>query len=211
MERFTTLRAIAAPLMRENIDTDIIIRIERLLGPDAVANLGPVCFESWRYLPDGSENPDFVLNREPYRRAEILLASHNFGCGSSREGAVTALMQMGIRCVVAPSFGDIFFNNCCQNGLLPVVMELPLIEAIVRDVELGPEQHQVSVDLEAMQVLAPDGTRTPFHIPALRRKAMLEGLDDLGLMLKRAPEIAAFQDADRRRRPWIHQPQESRP
>ncbi|HZB94056.1 MAG TPA: 3-isopropylmalate dehydratase small subunit, partial [Stellaceae bacterium] len=144
-----------------------------------------------------------VLNREPYRRAEILLALRNFGCGSSREGAVWALKQKGFRAVLAPSFGDIFFNNCYQNGVLPVVMAEGAVREIARQVEADPERNLVTVDLERQVVVAPDGAETGFAIDRLRREALLEGLDDIGLTLKREGEIAAFQTEDRARRPWI--------
>lgn len=204
MEKFTVLRAIAAPLLRENIDTDIVIRIERLVGASSRSALGRYAFESWRYRPDGSEEPSFVLNREPYRRAQILLAGRNFGCGSSREGAVWALKQMGFRAVLAPSFGDIFFNNCFQNGVLPVVMAQETVETIARQVEADPERNQVTVDLVRSVVVAPDGGEAGFQIDRLRREALIEGLDDIGLTMKRAGDIAAFQAADRARRPWIY-------
>ncbi|HWG78874.1 MAG TPA: 3-isopropylmalate dehydratase small subunit [Stellaceae bacterium] len=204
MEKFTVLRAIAAPLLRENVDTDIIIRIERLVGGSRHSDLGRHAFESWRYLPDGSENPDFILNRESYRRARILLAGRNFGCGSSREGAVWALAQMGFRCVLAPSFGDIFRNNCFQNAVLPVTLAQPTIEAIARQVETAPDQNQVTVDLTHSVVVAPDGSETAFSIDALRREALLEGVDDIALTMKRADEIARFQATDRARRPWVY-------
>jgi 3-isopropylmalate/(R)-2-methylmalate dehydratase small subunit len=206
MEPFKVLRAIAAPLLRENVDTDIIIRIERLVGTSVRGKLGPYCFGSLRTLPDGRENPDFVLNREPYRQAQILLAGPNFACGSSREGAVWALMEAGIRCVIAPSFGDIFFNNCFQNGLLPVVLDWPAVQMLARQVELDPAAHQVTVDLRRRVVMTPEGEELPFHVEALRRESMLAGLDGIGATLARAPEIAAFQARDRTRRPWIHLP-----
>jgi 3-isopropylmalate/(R)-2-methylmalate dehydratase small subunit len=134
MEKFTKLSAIAAPIMRQNIDTDMVIRVERLrdLPPD---KLGPYAFESWRYKPDGKEAPEFVLNRPPFRDARIILAADNFGCGSSRDAAVWSLFSFGIRCVIAPSFGPIFYNNCFQNGLLPVALPLPVIEELVAEVE----------------------------------------------------------------------------
>lgn len=203
MDKFTVLRAIAAPLLRENVDTDIIIRIERLVGATRRNELGRYAFESWRYRGDGSEEPGFVLNQEPYRRAEILLALKNFGCGSSREGAVWALKQRGIGAVLAPSFGDIFFNNCYQNGVLPVVMAEAAVQALSRQVEAAPEQNQVTVDIERQVVVAPDGAETAFAIDRLRREALLEGLDDIGLSLKREAEISHFQASDRRARPWI--------
>jgi 3-isopropylmalate/(R)-2-methylmalate dehydratase small subunit len=203
MDKFTVLKAIAAPLLRENVDTDIIIRIERLVGATRRNELGGYAFESWRFRPDGAEEPGFVLNREPYRRAQILLALDNFGCGSSREGAVWALKQKGFRAVLAPSFGDIFFNNCYQNGVLPVVMAGAAIQALARQVETDPERNLVTVDLPRQRVVAPDGGETPFAIDRLRREALLDGLDDIGLTLKRAGEISAFQDRDRAERPWI--------
>ena len=123
MDKFATLNSAAAPILRENIDTDVIIPISRLVGNSVRGTLGQWCFTPLRYKADGSENPEFVLNREPYRGAQILLTGVNFGCGSSREGAVWALHEMGVRCVIGSSFGDIFFNNCFQNGLLPVVLD----------------------------------------------------------------------------------------
>src|SRR5258708_12323216 len=164
MDKFTVLRAIAAPLLRENVDTDIIIRIERLVGGSRRSELGRHAFESWRYLADGSENPDFILNREPYRRAGILLAGRNFACGSSREGAVWALAQMGFRAVLAPSFGDIFFNNCFQNGVLPVVLAQPAVEAIARQVEADPEHNDVTVHLTRSALPAPPRPDMPFPL-----------------------------------------------
>jgi 3-isopropylmalate/(R)-2-methylmalate dehydratase small subunit len=203
MEKFTVLRAIAAPLLRENIDTDIIIRIERLVGAGRRSALGEHAFEAWRRRPDGSEDADFILNREPYRRARILLALDNFGCGSSREGAVWALQQKGLRAVLAPSFGDIFFNNCFQNGVLPVVLPGDRVRAIARQVEADPERRQVTVDLERQVVTAPDGSETAFAIDGLRRQKLLDGLDDIGLTLRHEAEITAFQARDRAERPWI--------
>src|SRR5258708_17580097 len=183
MDKFTVLRAIAAPLLRENVDTDIIIRIERLVGGSRRSELGRHAFESWRYLADGSENPDFILNREPYRRAGILLAGRNFACGSSREGAVWALAQMGFRAVLALSFGDIFFNNCFQNGVLPVVLAQPAVEAIARQVEAAPERNEVTVDLTRCVVVAPAGGEQPFAIVNLRPVALLVGLHEYPLTM----------------------------
>ncbi|MCW5730910.1 MAG: 3-isopropylmalate dehydratase small subunit [Alphaproteobacteria bacterium] len=203
MEKFTRLRAIAAPLMRQNVDTDVIIRIERLIEADR-ARLGEHAFEAWRFLPDGSENPDFLLNREPYRRAKILLNGVNFGCGSSREGAVWALMGLGIRCVIAPSFGEIFFNNCFQNGVLPVVLPAASVQEIADEVAGDPAERLVTVDLEAQQVIAPSGKVHGFEIDPLRRTGLLEGLDEIGLTLRRETEIAAFQARDAKARPWVY-------
>lgn len=189
--------------MRDNIDTDVIIRIDRLVGgrPDEV---GKYAFELLRYLPDGGENPDFVLNREPFRRAQILLAGANFGCGSSREPAVWALQQMGFRCVVAPSFGDIFFANCFQNGMLPVVMERRTVEAIAAEVEADAAHGFVTVDLQKQTIVSPSGKEFRFEIEPARREALLHGLDEIGMTMRREAEIAAFQSRDRNRRPWIY-------
>jgi 3-isopropylmalate/(R)-2-methylmalate dehydratase small subunit len=203
MDKFTVLKAIAAPLLRANVDTDIIIRIDRLVGATQRNELGRYAFEAWRFRPDGAEEPGFLLNREPYRRAEILLALENFGCGSSREGAVWALKQRGFRAVLAPSFGDIFFNNCYQNGVLPVVMAEAAVQALARQVEADPEHNRVTVDLVHQIVIAPDGSEMGFAIDRLRREALLEGLDDIGITMKREAAIAAFQVQDRARRPWI--------
>ena len=132
---FTKLSAIAAPLMRSNIDTDVIIRIERLVGNSVRGTLGKWAFGSLRYRPDGSENPEFILNREPYRQAEILVTGPNFGCGSSREGAVWALQEMGIRAIIGSGFGDIFFANCFQNGILPIVVDKEIVDTLAADYE----------------------------------------------------------------------------
>ncbi len=203
MEKFVTVRAVAAPLMRDNVDTDVIIRIVRLVGgrPDEV---GRYAFELLRFLPDGSENPDFVLNREPFRGAQILLAGANFACVSSREPAVCALQQIGLRCVIAPSFGDIFFANCFQNGMLPIVMERRVIEAIVAEVESDPARGFVTVDLERQTVTSPSGKEIRFDIDSGRREALLGGLDEIGMTMKREAEITQFQSRDRVLRPWIY-------
>ncbi|HZS85346.1 MAG TPA: 3-isopropylmalate dehydratase small subunit [Stellaceae bacterium] len=202
MEPFTTLTGIAAPLLRPNIDTDIIIRIERLIGGDP-KSLGPYAFESWRYRPDGSEDPDFVLNREPFRRARILIAGENFGCGSSREGAVWALQGFGILCIIAPSFGDIFFNNCFQNGVLPIRLERPTIERLVASLA-GDPARPVSVDLRQSLILAPLNERLSFAVDPGRRAALLQGLDEIGRTLRHDQAIAAFQARDRAERPWVY-------
>jgi 3-isopropylmalate/(R)-2-methylmalate dehydratase small subunit len=204
MEKFTVLRAIAAPLLRENIDTDVVIRIERLVGASRRSELGRYAFESLRYRPDGSEEPGFVLNTEPYRRAKILLAGRNFGCGSSREGAVWALQQFGLRAIIAPSFGDIFFNNCFQNGVLPVVLDAAAVERLAGEVAADPEHNLVTVDLGRLRIVAPAGEEFAFAVDERRREALLEGLDEIGLTRKREAEIATFQAADRARRPWIY-------
>jgi 3-isopropylmalate/(R)-2-methylmalate dehydratase small subunit len=199
MTPFTTVTGPAAPLIRPNIDTDVIIPIRRLTGT-ARETLGQWAFEPLRYRPDGSENPDFVLNQAPFRGAPILIAGANFGCGSSREGAVWALMGMGLRCVIAEGFGDIFTGNCFQNGMLPVVLPAAQLEALARQAGSGAP---VTVDLAAQHVVPPVGEPMPFRTAPLRREALLEGLDELGQTRKREPEIAAWQARDRAARPWI--------
>lgn len=159
MEPFTVLEGIAAPLLRPNINTDIVIRIERLRDLDQ-DKLGPYAFESWRYHRDGTEDPSFVLNRPPYRDARILIAGENFACGSSREAAVWALQGFGIRCVVAPSFGPIFFNNCFQNGVLPVVLPAKAVESLAAEVEATQGKGRVTIDLHRCVVVSPSGTRS---------------------------------------------------
>jgi 3-isopropylmalate/(R)-2-methylmalate dehydratase small subunit len=204
MTPFTTLSAVAAPILRANVDTDLIIPIDRMVGNAIRGTLGPWCFRALRYLPDGSENPEFILNRPPYRGAEILLTGPNFGCGSSREAAVWALQEMGIRAVVGSSFGDIFFNNCFQNGVLPVVFDEALVRSLAAEVEASQGAGRVTVDLAEGVVVSPSGARHAFAVEPRRRTAVLEGLDDIGLTLRRGNEIAAFQARDRERRPWIH-------
>ncbi len=204
MNRFTALSGIAAPLMRGNIDTDVIIRIERMVGNAIRGTLGQWCFGALRYRPDGSENPDFILNRPPYRQAEILITGPNFGCGSSREAAVWSLQEMGIRAIVGSGFGDIFYNNCFQNGVLPVVLDPATVDGLAQAVEASQGAGRVTVDLVEGVVVGPSGDRHRFAIDAGRRQALLEGLDEIAMTLRRQPEIAAFQRRDRRQRPWIH-------
>jgi 3-isopropylmalate/(R)-2-methylmalate dehydratase small subunit len=201
---FTTLTAIAAPIMRSNIDTDVVIRIERLVGNSVRGTLGKWAFGALRYLPDGSENPEFVLNREPYRQAEILVTGPNFGCGSSREGAVWALQEMGIRAIVGSGFGDIFFANCFQNGILPIVVDKEIVDGLAAEVEHTQGAGRISVDLEEQTITSPSGTRHRFEIDPRRRAGLLEGLDEIASTLRRDEEIQAFQAADRTERPWIH-------
>jgi 3-isopropylmalate/(R)-2-methylmalate dehydratase small subunit len=201
---FDRLSAIAAPIMRSNIDTDVIIRIERLVGASIRGTLGKWAFGSLRYLPDGSENPDFILNREPYRRAEILITGPNFGCGSSREGAVWSLQEMGIRAIIGSGFGDIFFANCFQNGILPIVLNKEIVDGLAAEIELSQGAGRVSVDLEEQTIIAPSGKQHRFAIDPRRRAGLLKGLDEIQLTLQRNGEILKFQAADRAERPWIH-------
>jgi 3-isopropylmalate/(R)-2-methylmalate dehydratase small subunit len=200
MQKFTTLTAIAAPLLRENIDTDVIIRIERLVGTGIRGTLARWCFGALRYLPDGSEDPAFILNREPYRAAQILIAGRNFGCGSSREGAVYALYDHGIRCVIAPSFGDIFSGNAVQNGLLPAIIADEEALEIMGELKRRPEL-PVTVDLEQQTIVC--GNRTyHFAIDPVRRMRLLNGWDDIALTDNYREHIAAFKKRDQKERPW---------
>ena len=203
MEKFTKVTGVAAPLMRENVDTDLIIRIERLVNNTGRKGLGPYCFEQLRLRPDGSEDPDCVLNQASYREAPILLSADNFGCGSSREGAVWALAGMGVKAVIAPSYGDIFFNNCFQNGILPVKLPLAEVQLLADEMKASPGNARITVDLETCQVVSPTGRVIPFEVDARRQHAMLNGLDDIGQTLARKAEIEAWQTADRSARPWV--------
>jgi len=201
---FNKLTAIAAPIMRANVDTDVIIRIERLVGNSVRGSLGKWAFGALRYLPDGSENPEFILNREPYRQAEILVTGPNFGCGSSREGAVWSLQEMGIRAVIGSSFGDIFFANCFQNGILPIIADKQTAENLAAEIEATQGAGRVSIDLEAQTITTPEGKTLRFDIDPRRREGLLQGVDEVMLTLQRDHEIRSFQEADRAARPWIH-------
>src|SRR5262245_14070987 len=169
MEAFTVLKGVAAPLLRANINTDVIIRIERLRDLEK-ADLGRYAFESWRYRRDGSEDPAFVLNKAPYREARIMIAGDDFACGSSREAAVWALQSFGIRCVIAPSFGPIFYNNCFQNGVLPVVVPAKVVEDLAAEVEATQGEGTCGLDLMRCVVGARGGKATPFAAHARRRR-----------------------------------------
>jgi 3-isopropylmalate/(R)-2-methylmalate dehydratase small subunit len=201
---FTELTAIAAPIMRSNIDTDVIIRIERLVGNSVRGTLGKWAFGSLRYRPDGSENPEFILNREPYRQAEVLVTGPNFGCGSSREGAVWSLQELGIRALVGSSFGDIFFANCFQNGILPIVVDKAIVDGLAAEIEATQGAGRIGIDLREQKITSPSGKQHRFEMDPRRRAGLLEGLDEVALTLRRDDEIRAFQAADRGERPWIH-------
>jgi len=196
MERFSFLRSVAAPIPQKNIDTDYIIRIERCTGTPR-EEIGKYAFEMARFNKDGSENPAFVLNQPRYRGAQILVCGEFFGTGSSREMAVWALAGLGIRCLIAPSYGQIFYGNCFQNGLLPVVLPAAEVDSLMTDAGSGKP---FEIDLEKQLINA----RIRFDISPRRKKMLLEGLDELGLTLAMEPKIAAFEAADRQRRPWIY-------
>lgn len=204
MQPFVRLHGTALPLLLNNIDTDTIIRVERLFNAVPRAELGRYCFETLRRRPDGSEDPACVLNQPRYRNASILLTGENFGCGSAREGAVWALASMGIRCVIGPSLAELFVANCFQNGLLAFTLDQDIIAALAAAVEEAPAERQLTVDLEACRLIAPSGEPVRFSIPARRREALLEGLDEIDLTLKRKQQIQAFQERDKRLHPWIY-------
>ncbi|AQU86815.1 3-isopropylmalate dehydratase small subunit [Komagataeibacter nataicola] len=201
MDKFTVLSAVAAPLPEENIDTDKIIPA-RFLKTTKRTGLGVHAFDSMRYRADGSENPDFVLNQEPYRKAEILITYDNLGCGSSREHAPWALLDFGIRCVIAPSFADIFHNNCFKNGILPIVLPHDVCEQLMEDARMGGNA-RLTIDLPRQVVVRPDGTEVPFNVDPLRKKLLLEGLDDIGQTLQHEKEITIFEERRAQAQPWI--------
>jgi 3-isopropylmalate/(R)-2-methylmalate dehydratase small subunit len=202
MQAFTTLTGIAAPLPKANVDTDQIIPA-RFLKSIERTGFGKNLFANFRYNPDGTENPDFVLNQEPYRRAEILVAYENFGCGSSREHAPWALLDFGIRCVIAPDFADIFHNNSFKNGVLPVKLPRTVCEQLIEDARMG-ENARITVDLEREVVVRPNGEEIPFKIDPLRRHLLLNGLDDIGQTLQHAPAIDAYEAKQKTAQPWLH-------
>jgi 3-isopropylmalate/(R)-2-methylmalate dehydratase small subunit len=204
VEKFTVLIGVAAPLPVPNVNTDVLIRIERLTDLGR-GQLGPYCFEAWRYRADGAESADFVLNQPAYRHASILFAGRNFGCGSSREGAVWSLRDMGFRCILAPSFGDIFYNNCFQNGLLAIVLEAEIIDRLTREAAEVAGSSTFVVDLARQKIIAPSGQRVVFMVDAPKRLALLGGLDEISLTLSRAAAITENQRRDRFARPWIYE------
>jgi 3-isopropylmalate/(R)-2-methylmalate dehydratase small subunit len=207
MKPVTQITGVAAPLPLANVDTDVIIRIEKLTQCPR-EELGRWGLAPLRFREDGSENPAFVLNQPGWRKARILVAGANFGCGSSREHAVWALQGMGIECVIAPSFGDIFRNNCFQNGVLPVQLPADQAKWLLEALEARHQQGdpvELTVDLQAQTVRWPGQRDLPFAIEPRRREALLHGLDEIGLTLQLAPQIKAWQTADRAARPWIWQ------
>ena len=201
MQKFTTLRGIAAPLPMINVDTDMIIP-KQFLKTIKRTGLGKNLVDELRYEIDGREKPEFVLNQPAYRYAEILVAGENFGCGSSREHAPWALLDFGIRCIIAPSFADIFYNNCFKNGILPIALPQAEVDKLMDDAERGSNAI-ITVDLERQEIAGPDGGRIRFDIDPFRKHCLLNGLDDIGLTLEKAPDIDAFEARDRRARPWM--------
>ena len=200
MQKFTSLTGVAAPLKITNVDTDKIIP-KQYLKTIKRTGLGKGLFSELRYNDDGSENPDFVLNKPAYRGASILVAGDNFGCGSSREHAPWALLDFGIRCVISTSFADIFYNNCFKNGILPIVVSPENLAKLFDDAERGANA-RLSVDLEAQEIRGPDGGVVHFDIDPFRKHCLLEGLDDVGLTMAKADAIERFEAGTAESRPW---------
>jgi 3-isopropylmalate/(R)-2-methylmalate dehydratase small subunit len=200
MQKFTTLTAVAAPLNMMNVDTDMIIPKDYLKTIERTG-LGKGLFSEMRYNDDGSDNPDFVLNRPAYRKAQILVAGDNFGCGSSREHAPWALLDFGIRCVISTSFADIFHNNCFKNGILPVVVSKEDLDKLMDDAERGANA-TLTVDLAAQEIHGPDGGTVKFEVDPFKKHCLLNGLDDIGLTMEKADHIAAHERRASENRPW---------
>jgi 3-isopropylmalate/(R)-2-methylmalate dehydratase small subunit len=210
MEKFVRLEGLVAPLDRANVDTDAIIP-KQFLKSIKRSGFGPNLFDAWRYLDHGEPgmdnskrplNPQFVLNEPRYRGAQILLARENFGCGSSREHAPWALLDFGLRALIAPSFADIFFNNCLKNGLLPVVLEAGAVDLLFREV-LAQPGYRLTVDLPGQTVLTPTGKGFTFEIDAFRKYCLVNGLDEIGLTLEHIDEIRAFEAKRKAAQPWL--------
>ncbi|WP_458758708.1 3-isopropylmalate dehydratase small subunit [Afipia sp. TerB] len=201
MEKFTTLTGVAAPLKIINVDTDMIIP-KQYLKTIKRTGLGKGLFSEQRYKDDGSENPDFVLNKPAYRQAKILVAGDNFGCGSSREHAPWALADFGIRCVISTSFGDIFYNNCFKNGILPIRVSHEELDKLFDDADRGANA-TLTVDLEKQEIRGPDGGTIKFDLDEFRKHCMLNGLDDIGLTMQKKSSIDRFETKERAERPWL--------
>ena len=210
MQKFTLLQGIVAPMDRANVDTDAIIP-KQFLKSSRKTGFGPNLFDEWRYLDVGQPgvpesqrkpNPDFVLNQPRYKGAKVLLARKNFGCGSSREHAPWAIDQYGFRCVIAPSFADIFFNNCFKNGLLPIVLPEAAVDLLFNEVAAFPG-YELTVDLERQAVVRPQGEEIPFEVQPFRKYCLLNGLDDIGLTLRHADKIKAYEAERLATKPWL--------
>jgi 3-isopropylmalate/(R)-2-methylmalate dehydratase small subunit len=201
MQKFTQLTGVAAPLPMINVDTDMIIP-KQFLKTIQRSGLGKSLFFEMRYDSKGNENPDFVLNKAPYRNATILVAGENFGCGSSREHAPWAILDFGIRCVIAPSFADIFHNNCFKNGVLPIKLPQAEVDKLMDDARRGANA-TITVDLEKQEIKGPDGGTIRFEIDPFRKHCLLNGLDDIGLTLVKAEKIGAFEARRAQESPWL--------
>ena len=201
MQNFTTLTATAAPLPLINIDTDMIIP-KQFLKTIARTGLGKNLFDEMRYTQDGAEIPEFVLNQPAYRHAQILVAGENFGCGSSREHAPWALLDFGIRCVVAASFADIFYGNCFKNGILPITLPQDQVDVLMEDARRG-ENARITIDLASQTVTSSDGRQFRFEVDAFKKHCLLNGLDDIGLTLEKKASIDAYEIKAATDRPWV--------
>jgi len=213
MDKFTTLTGIVAPMDRSNVDTDAIIP-KQFLKSIKRSGFGPNLFDEWRYLDHGEPgmdnskrtiNPDFVLNQPRYQGASILLARENFGCGSSREHAPWALLDYGFRVIIAPSYADIFFNNCFKNGILPIVLDANIVDELFTAVA-NNEGYQLTVDLEAQTITTPDGKSINFEVEEFRKHCLINGLDDIGLTLQHVDEIRRYEAKRQQEAPWLFTP-----
>ena len=201
MEKFNIHQGLVAPLDRANVDTDAIIPKQYLKAITRAGMKAGLFFE-WRTKSDGTENPDFVLNKPAYKNAKVLVAGANFGCGSSREHAPWALLDFGIRCVIAPSYGDIFFNNCFKNGMLPIALPQADVDKLMQDAEKGANA-VVSIDLEKQEITRPDGGVVKFDIDPFRKYCLLNGFDDIGLTLRQKDKIDTYEAERKRAMPWL--------
>ena len=202
MEKFTTLTGVPAPMDMINIDTDMIIPKQFLKSIERTG-FGKSLFFEMRYRDDGSENPDFVLNKPQYRDAKVLIAGDNFGCGSSREHAPWALLDFGITCVIAPSFADIFYNNCFKNGILPIKLPKEDMDKLLDDAERGANA-TLTIDLEAQTIRGPDGGEINFDVDEFKKLCLLNGLDDIALTLAKSDSIDGFEARQKTAQPWLH-------
>jgi len=201
MEKFTTLTGVAAPMNMINVDTDMIIP-KQFLKTIKRTGLGKNLFAEMRFHEDGSENADFVLNKPAYRKAQILVADDNFGCGSSREHAPWALLDFGIRCVISTSFADIFYNNCFKNGILPITVSKENLDKLMDDAERGANA-TLTIDLESQTITGPDGGKVTFEVDEFKKECLLNGLDDVGLTLRKEKAIDSYEEQLNLQRPWV--------
>jgi 3-isopropylmalate/(R)-2-methylmalate dehydratase small subunit len=201
MEKFTTLTGVAAPMDMINIDTDMVIPKQYLTTIERTG-LGRGLFHEMRYNADGSDNPDFVLNKPAYRNASILVTGENFGCGSSREHAPWALLDFGFKCVIAPSFADIFYNNCFKNGILPIRLPQEDVDKLMDDADRGANA-TISIDLEAQTITGPDGGEITFEVEEFKKHCLMNGLDDVGLTMEHEGKITSFEDDRKVTQPWL--------
>jgi len=210
MEKFTKVTGIVAPMDRPNVDTDAIIP-KQYLKSIKRSGFGPNAFDDWRYLDTGEPgmdnsvrpvNEEFILNKPRYKNAQVLLARKNFGCGSSREHAPWALLDYGFRVVIAPSYADIFFNNCFKNGILPIVLDEAVVDGLFKEVEAS-EGYQLNVDLETQTVTTPSGETVEFEVDVFRKHCLINGLDDIGLTLQHTDDIKAYEQSRKQQAPWL--------